>query len=157
MIGHPSDVFTFALFIAVAGAAGWLTGRVRDQERLSSRRASAVTALLAASRRLSGVATRAATASALAEQASAAGGGRAVVLLSTGDDLSLSASAPADVTLTTADMTAARWAWEKREAAGARHRHPAADRPGPSRPLIGVRGQLRRRRYRNWIGVSRRG
>jgi two-component system sensor histidine kinase KdpD len=135
VIGHPSDVFTFALFIAVAGAAGWLTGRVRDQERLSSRRASAVSALLAASRRLSGVATQA-----LAEQASAAAGGRAVVLLSTGDELSLSASAPTEVTLSTADMTAARWAWDKREAAGA----GTGTLPQLSwtfRPLVGVRGR----------------
>jgi two-component system sensor histidine kinase KdpD len=140
VIGHPSDVFTFALFIAVAGAAGWLTGRVRDQERLSSRRASAVSALLAASRRLSGVATRVDAARSLAEQASAAAGGRAVVLLSTGDDLSLSASAPTEVTLSTADMTAARWAWDKREAAGA----GTGTLPQLSwtfRPLVGVRGR----------------
>ncbi|HXQ45116.1 MAG TPA: DUF4118 domain-containing protein, partial [Caulobacteraceae bacterium] len=53
VIGHATDVFTFAVFIAVAGAAGWLSGRVRDQARLSEQRASAVTALLVASRRLS--------------------------------------------------------------------------------------------------------
>jgi two-component system sensor histidine kinase KdpD len=140
VIGHPSDVFTFALFIAVAGAAGWLTGRVRDQERLSSRRASAVSALLAASRRLSGVATRADTARALAEQASAAAGGRAVVLLSTGEDLALSAGAPGEVTLSTADMTAARWAWDKREAAGA-GTGTLPQLTWTFRPLVGVRGR----------------
>jgi two-component system sensor histidine kinase KdpD len=140
VIGHPSDVFTFALFIAVAGAAGWLTGRVRDQERLSSRRASAVSALLAASRRLSGVATRADAARALAEQASAAAGGRAVVLLSNGDDLGLSASAPGEVTLSTADMTAARWAWDKGEAAGA-GTGTLPQLTWTFRPLVGVRGR----------------
>ncbi len=140
VIGHASDVFTFAIFIAVAGAAGWLTGRVRDQARLSSRRASAVTALLAASRRLSGVATGQETARALAEQASAAAAGRAVVLLAEGEDLRLSASAPVDVTLSTAEMTAARWAWDKREPAGA----GTGTLPQLSwtfRPLIGVRGR----------------
>src|SRR5665213_971870 len=81
VIGHAADIFTFAIFIAVAGATGWLTGRVRDQARLSSRRASAVTALLAASRRLSAAPTVDETAQALAEQASAAAGARAVVLL----------------------------------------------------------------------------
>ncbi len=140
VIGHPSDVFTFALFIAVAGAAGWLTGRVRDQEKLSSRRASAVSALLAASRRLSGVATRAETARALAEQASAAAGGRAVVLLSNGEDLTLSAGAPGEVTLSTADMTAARWAWDKREAAGA-GTGTLPQLTWTFRPLVGVRGR----------------
>lgn len=140
VIGHASDVFTFAIFIAVAGAAGWLTGRVRDQARMSSRRASAVTALLAASRRLSGVATGQETARALAEQASAAAAGRAVVLLADGDDLRLSASAPGDVTLSTAELTAARWAWDKREPAGA----GTGTLPQLSwtfRPLIGVRGR----------------
>ena len=140
VIGHPSDVFTFALFIAVAGAAGWLTGRVRDQERLSSRRASAVSALLAASRRLSGVATRADTARALAEQASAAAGGRAVVLLSTGEDLALSAGAPGEVALSTADMTAARWAWDRGEAAGA-GTGTLPQLTWTFRPLVGVRGR----------------
>jgi two-component system sensor histidine kinase KdpD len=53
-IGHAADLITFVIFIAVAGATGWLTGRVRDQARLVARRAAAVTALLAASRRLSG-------------------------------------------------------------------------------------------------------
>ncbi|HEY5009274.1 MAG TPA: DUF4118 domain-containing protein, partial [Caulobacteraceae bacterium] len=35
IIGHAADVFTFVIFMAVAGATGWLTGRVRDQARLS--------------------------------------------------------------------------------------------------------------------------
>jgi two-component system sensor histidine kinase KdpD len=139
-IGHASDVFTFTIFIAVAGAAGWLTGRVRDQSRLSSRRAAAVTALLAASRRLSGVATRLDAARALAEQVSAAAGGRAVVLLSTGEDLSLRASAPSEVVLSTADMTAARWAWDKREPAGA-GTGTLPQLTWTFRPLVGVRGR----------------
>src|SRR5260370_26117198 len=49
-IGHAADVFTFTIFLAVAGASGWLTGRVRDQAQLSSRRAAAGAALLAAHR-----------------------------------------------------------------------------------------------------------
>jgi two-component system, OmpR family, sensor histidine kinase KdpD len=118
-IGHPTDVFTFAVFIAVAGAAGWLSGRVRDQARLSAQRASAVTALLAASRRLSAATSQDETGQALAEQASAAAGGRAVVLLPKNGDLVQVAGAPTTVLLTTGAITAARWAWEKGEAAGA--------------------------------------
>ena len=57
-IGHPADVLTFAVFFAVAIATGLLTGRVRDHAMAAARRASAVTALLAASRRLSIAATR---------------------------------------------------------------------------------------------------
>jgi two-component system sensor histidine kinase KdpD len=118
-IGHPGDVITFGIFLAVAAVTGWLTGRVRDQARLSSRRASAVTALLAASRRLSATATQDETAQVLAEQASAASGGRAVVLLPKEGDLVQTAGAPATALLTAAAMAAARWAWEKGEAAGA--------------------------------------
>ena len=55
-IGHPADVLTFAVFFAVALTTGWLTGRIRDQARAVSRRASAISSLLAASRRLSSAA-----------------------------------------------------------------------------------------------------
>ena len=140
VIGHATDVFTFAIFIAVAGVTGWLTGRVRDQARLSSRRASAVTALLAASRRLTAAATQEAAAQILAEQASAAAGGRAVVLLPRGETLATIASAPAGVDLTTTELTAARWSWEKGEPAGA----GTGTLPQISwtfRPLVGVRGR----------------
>ncbi|HLK25869.1 MAG TPA: DUF4118 domain-containing protein, partial [Caulobacteraceae bacterium] len=119
VIGHPTDVFTFAVFIAVAGAAGWLSGQVRDQAGLSARRASAVTALLAASRRLSAASSQDQTAQALAEQASAAAGGGAVVLLPKDNDLEQIASAPTPAPLNAGAMTAARWAWDKGEAAGA--------------------------------------
>jgi two-component system sensor histidine kinase KdpD len=118
-IGHPGDVLTFVIFFAVAGATGWLTGRVRDQARLSAQRAAAVTALLAASRRLSAASTQAETAQALADQASAASGGRSVVLLPDEAELVQTAGAPTTAPLTTGAMAAARWAWEKGEAAGA--------------------------------------
>lgn len=139
VIGHAADVLTFIIFIAVAVAAGYLTGRVRDQARASAQHTSAVTALLAASRRLSGAATQAAGATTLAEQASAAAGGRAVVLLPQGETLALAAAAPEPVELTTAEMTAARWAWEKGEAAGS----GTGTLPQMSwtfRPLVGVNG-----------------
>jgi two-component system sensor histidine kinase KdpD len=140
-IGHPGDVFTFVIFIAVAAATGWLTGRVRDQARLSAGRAAAVTALLAASRRLSSAATQDETALALAEQASAAAGGRAVVLLPVErGGLAQNAAAPTDVQLNTGAMTAARWAWEKGEAAGT----GTGTLPQVGwtfRPLVGLRGR----------------
>ncbi len=119
VIGHPADVLTFAVFFAVALTTGWLTGRVRDQARATSRRASAITALLAASRRLSGAARKETAAEALAEQLAATTGGRAVILLPAGGDIVLTAASPAVEALSTADLAAARWAWEKGEPAGA--------------------------------------
>jgi len=118
-IGHPADVLTFIIFIAVAAVTGWLTGQVRDQASLVARRAAAVTALLAASRRLSAAPNRVEAARALAEQISATAGADAVVLLAEGDEIAPVAGAPTIPILSTAAMTAARWAWEKGEAAGA--------------------------------------
>lgn len=118
-IGHPADVLTFAMFFAVAVATGWLTGRVRDQARAVSRRASAVSSLLAASRRLSSAAKQDVAAQALAEQLAAATSGAAVVLTPEREDLALTAASPPLESLPPADMAAARWAWEKGEPAGA--------------------------------------
>ena len=117
-IGHAADLITFAVFFAVAMTTGWLTGRVRDQASTTSRRAAAVAALLAASRRLSAVATKAEASQALAEQAAAAAGGAAVVLLPEGGELQPVAGSPTLEPFNTSAMTAARWAWEKGEAAG---------------------------------------
>jgi len=141
-IGHAADVFTFGVLISVAGATGWLTGRVRDQAIVSTNRAAAVSALLAASRRLSAATTQVETAQALAEQASAAAGGRAVVLLPNEDDGQLVASAGApDLTpLGAGAMAAARWAWDKGEASGA----GTGTLPQVGwtfRPLVGLRGR----------------
>jgi two-component system sensor histidine kinase KdpD len=117
-IGHPADVLTFAVFFAAALTTGWLTGRIRDQARRSSARASVISSLLVSSRRLSGSATKAETASALAEQISAAAAGKAVVLLPQGEEIVAVAGSPTLEILGAADMAAARWAWEKGEPAG---------------------------------------
>ena len=139
VIGHAADVLTFAIFFGVAGVTGWLSGRVRDQALLSTRRASAVAALLFASRRLSGALTREATAQALAEQASAAASGKAVVLLPQRGELTPAAGAPGVPALSTAAMTAARWAWERREPAGV-GTGTLPQIGWTFRPLIGARG-----------------
>jgi len=119
VIGHATDVLTFVVFFIVAMATGWLTGRVRDQAVATSRRATAITALLAASRRLSGSAERGDTARALAEQLAAATGGQAVVLLPKGEDIAAVAGSPNLPALGPGDLAAARWTWTHGEAAGA--------------------------------------
>ena len=118
-IGHPTDVFTFVVFFAVAMTTGWLTGRIRDQSLATSRRASAVSALLAASRRLSSAAGREGASQALAEQLAAATGGGAVVFLPGGDDVVAAAGAPGMPIMGPADIAAARWSWQHGEPAGA--------------------------------------
>jgi len=142
-IGSPTDLLTLVLFWAVALTTGALAGRVREQVRNAQRRASAVSALLAASQTLSGAEDARATARALAEQASAAAGAKAVVLLPEGEDLIVAASAPPvdpPLQLGAAAMAAARWTWEKGEPAG----HGTGTLPQTSwtfRPLQGVRGR----------------
>ncbi len=118
-IGHPADVFTFAVFFAVAMTTGWLTGRIRDQSRATSRRASAISAVLSATRRLSAAARAEDAATALAEQLAAATAGRAVVLTPVEGDIEIAAASPPLDALSPGDMAAARWAWEKGEPAGA--------------------------------------
>ena len=118
-IGRATDVLTFATFFVVALATGWLTGRVRDQAQATARRAAAVSSLLGASRRLSAAATTQDAAQALAEQLAAALGGKAVVFLPNGGEIEPAAGAPAVEPFGPVDLTAARWAWERGEAAGA--------------------------------------
>ena len=118
-IGQPSDIFTFIVFFVVALATGLLTGRIRDQAHGATRRATAVEALLSASRRLSGSASREAATAALAEQLAAATNGKAVVLTPRDGDIALTAVSPAGAELAAADTAAARWTWERGEPAGA--------------------------------------
>jgi two-component system sensor histidine kinase KdpD len=117
-IGAPTDFITLVVFWAVALASGGLAGRVRDQALGSQRRAAAVTTLLAASRTLSAATGRDAVAQALAEQVAAAAGGRALVLLPENGEIAPFAGSPGLDALDAAQMAAARWAWEKGEAAG---------------------------------------
>jgi two-component system sensor histidine kinase KdpD len=119
-IGSPTDILTLFVFLAVALVTGFLAGRVRDQQQATARRAAAITALLAASRRLSASAKKIDAATALAEQLSAATGGKAMILLpSDGGAIAPAAGAPEVTALSVTDMAAARWAWEHGEAAGA--------------------------------------
>jgi len=119
VIGSPTDLLTLLMFLGVALVTGALAGRLQDQQRATSRRAAAITALLAASRRLSASAKKLDAATALAEQLSAATGGKAMILLPDAGEIAPAAASPAMETLGAQDMAAARWAWEHGEAAGA--------------------------------------
>jgi two-component system sensor histidine kinase KdpD len=139
-IGSPTDILTLFVFWAAALATGGLAGRLRDQQGATVRRAAAVTTLLAASRRLSGAAKREDAAQALAEQLSAAAGARALVFLPSGGDIAPVAGSPALAEMTPADMTAARWAWEKGEPAG-HGTNTLPNVPWTFRPLQGVKAR----------------
>jgi two-component system sensor histidine kinase KdpD len=140
-IGHPTDVLTFVVFFAVAMASGWLTGRVRDQSVRTEARASIIAALLAASRRLSASPTRQSTVEALVEQISAAANARVIVLAPEGATVEGAAGWSSLDPLDAATQAAARWAWDKGEAAG----HGTDTLPGVPwtfRPLQGLRDRV---------------
>ncbi|MDZ4361931.1 MAG: sensor histidine kinase KdpD, partial [Brevundimonas sp.] len=139
-IGSPTDILTLIVFWAVALVTGILAGRVREQAKRAQRRASAVSALLAASQALSAADGHPETARVLAEQTATAAGAKAVVLLPEGDDIVLAASAPGSEILGSADMAAARWAWERGEPAG-HGTGTLPQTPWTFRPLQGVRGR----------------
>ena len=121
VIGSPTDLLTLLMFLGVALVTGALAGRLQDQQRATSRRAAAITALLSASRRLSASAKKLDAATALAEQLSAATGAKAMILLpaAIAGEIAPAAAAPTMEVLGAQDMAAARWAWEHGEAAGA--------------------------------------
>lgn len=140
LIGSPTDILTLIVFWAVASVTGGLAGRVRDQARNAQRRASAVSALLAASQALAAADDRLETARVLAEQTAAAAGAKAIVLLPHDGDITPVAGAPELEKLGAAAMAAARWAWERGEPAG----HGTGTLPQTSwtfRPLQGVRSR----------------
>lgn len=140
LIGSPTDILTLVVFWAVALVTGGLAGRVRDQARNAQRRASAVSALLAASQSLAAADDLKATAAVLAEQTAAAAGAKAVVLLPEGEDVVPAAGAPAREPLGSAAMAAARWAWEKGEPAG-HGTGTLPQTPWTFRPLDGLRSR----------------
>lgn len=140
LIGSPTDILTLVVFWAVALVTGGLAGRVRDQARNAQRRASAVSALLAASQSLAAADDLKATAAVLAEQTAAAAGAKAVVLLPEGEDIVPAAGAPAMEPLGSAAMAAARWAWEKGEPAG-HGTGTLPQTPWTFRPLDGLRSR----------------
>ena len=139
-LSFDTDVLTFVVFFAVAMTTGWLTGRIRDQGLAMSRRATAITALLAASRRLSASAKQEETAQVLAEQLSAATGGKAIVLLPRGGDVVPVAGSPTLEPLDTVGVAAARWTWQHGEPAGA-ETDTLPNATWTFRPLQGVRAR----------------
>lgn len=118
-IGSPANLLALFGFWAVALATGGLAGRVRDQARALARHTAAITSLLAVSRRLSAATTKTEVAQAIADHVSAGVGGEATVLLPEGGEIAAVAGTPTLTPLGTSAMTAARWAWERGEVAGA--------------------------------------
>ena len=118
-IAEPYELLALVIFLVVAVVSSALAGRVREQARISANRMRAMRRLYEFTRRLSGLATLDGVAEGAASEIHASLGRPVVVLLAQNDDVALTAAWPPEDTLDAAAMTAARWAYNHVEPAGA--------------------------------------
>jgi two-component system sensor histidine kinase KdpD len=118
-INEPHEFFALVIFLIVAILVGWLAGRARDQERLARESARTTRSLFELSRQLSGAVALGDILEAATVYAQKTLGARCVVMLLPEDgDLTLSSAWPPIDALDAGETGAARWAFEKKEAAG---------------------------------------
>ncbi|HWV19865.1 MAG TPA: sensor histidine kinase KdpD [Devosia sp.] len=118
-VAQPQEVLSLVIFIAVALAAGQLAARLREQMELARQQARQSQALLDFSRKLSGAHGRDSVLDAAVGHLHASLARPAVMLTpDENGELTLAAAWPPDQLLDVTDMTAARWAFDKKEPAG---------------------------------------
>lgn len=118
-IAEPYELLALLTFLIVAVVTSALAGRVRQQASISAGRMRAMRRLYEFTRRLSGLAELDAVAEGAASEIHASLGRAVVVMLAHEDDLALTAAWPPEDALDAAAMTAARWAYNHDEPAGA--------------------------------------
>ena len=118
-VAQPQEVLSLVIFIAVALAAGQLAARLREQADLSRQQARQSQALLDFSRKLSGAHGQDSVFDAIATHLHTSLGRPSVVLVpDDGGDLDPAAAWPPEQALDATELTAARWAYDKKEPAG---------------------------------------
>lgn len=117
-IAEPHEVFALLVFLAAAMLTGGLTSRLREQAKVSGERSITTQTLYDYSRKLSGTAKQDDVVWATVSQLQGALSRTVALLLPDHGELRLQASWPPDTELGVSDMAAARWAYEKSEAAG---------------------------------------
>lgn len=118
-VAQPQEVLSLVIFIAVALAAGQLAARLRESADLSRQQARQSQALLDFSRKLSAAHGQESVLDAIASHLNTSLGRPAVVLMpDEAGDLLPAAAWPPDQALGAAELTAARWAFDKNEPAG---------------------------------------
>jgi two-component system sensor histidine kinase KdpD len=118
-IARPHELLALFIFLAISVVTSTMAGRIREQAQLAVKRMRATRRLYEFSRRLSGVASYDDIPEAAVAEIHTSVGRPAVVLLSVDGELELRAAWPPEEALDTASMTAARWAIEHDEPAGA--------------------------------------
>jgi two-component system sensor histidine kinase KdpD len=117
-VAKPEELLSLLVFLLVAVLTGSLAGRVHDQSEFVQRRAENTELLYAFSRKLSAAPTLDDALWAAAAHLQRAQGGHILFLLPEGDELRLAAAWPPMDELSAGEMSAARWAFSKRVAAG---------------------------------------
>ncbi|MDB5524467.1 MAG: osmosensitive channel signal transduction histidine kinase [Rhizobium sp.] len=118
-IAAPHEVFAFAIFIVTAIVAGGIASQIRDQASTAGERARVTEALYDLSSKLSGTARADDVVWATVSQLQGFLKRQIVVLLPVNGELEIAATWPPDSPLEVIDVAAARWTFEKDEAAGA--------------------------------------
>jgi len=118
-VAEPQEFLSLIVFLVVALIVGGLAGRARDHERIAQESARATRSLFELSRKLSGSAALPDILEASTVYAQKTLGARGVVmLLPEENELMLSSAWPPLDELSPGELGAARWAFEKIEAAG---------------------------------------
>jgi len=118
-IAAPHELFALVIFLAVAVLTSALAGRVREQAKASATRTLATRRLYDFTRKLSGLASLDAIAEAAASEIHSSVQSPTAILLGDAGGLKLVAAWPPLEELDLASMSAARWAAERDEPAGA--------------------------------------
>jgi two-component system sensor histidine kinase KdpD len=118
-IAAPHEVFAFFVFIAAAVAAGGIASRMREQRAVALERARVTEALYELSSKLSAISRGEDAVWAAATQLNGLLKRQIVFYLPSDGELELAASWPPDEIPEVIDIAAARWAFDKNEAAGA--------------------------------------
>jgi len=138
-VAEPQELFSLLVFLVVAMLTGSLAGRVHDQAEAVRQRALHIELLYDFSRKLSGAAKLDDALWAAAANLQKVLGGHVALLLPENGDLRLAAVWPPREEFSAGEMSAARWAFSKREPAGWRT-DTLPNLPFQFRPLITPRG-----------------
>lgn len=138
-VAAPHEVFALFVFLAVAIIAGGFASRIREQGEIARIRATALQSLYDFSRKLASTAKTDDAIWLTVSQLQTSLKRKVVFLLARKEELGVAAAWPPDTDLDVTDLAAARWAHEKREAAG----HGTGTLPNSRfefRPLLGPHG-----------------
>ncbi|WP_029350999.1 sensor histidine kinase KdpD [Bosea sp. 117] len=120
-VARPHELLALVIFLIIAVLISAIAGRAREQTRMAALRTRATRRLYEFTRKLSALPDAPSVAEATAAEIQGALGRSCVILLAgtQGGELGVAAAWPPEDRLDTASMTAARWAFDHGEAAGA--------------------------------------